>query len=127
MKTWIGYFLGLGVFELVVGVVYWLVTNEAAGTVLFLTVGLTPLVIGGYALGSGYLRDPLPQDDPQADPADSAGDEVGAFSSGTGWPLVLALGVIVLGASLVYGTVLMPIGVALIGWAMLGLVRESAS
>lgn len=127
MKTWIAFFLGLGLFELVLGTVYWLVTNEVAGTVLFLAVGLTPLVIGGYALGHGYLRDPLPQDDPRADPADSAGVEVGGFSSGTGWPIVLVLGVIVFGASLVYGTILMPIGVALMGWAMLGLVRESAS
>jgi hypothetical protein len=37
----------------------------------------------------------------------------------------LVLGVIVTGASLVYGLLLLPVGMALVAWAIAGLARES--
>jgi hypothetical protein len=43
----------------------------------------------------------------------------------TAWPVFMALGAIVTGASLIYGLILLPVGAVMLAWAIVGLARES--
>jgi hypothetical protein len=52
---------------------------------------------------------------------------VGSFPEASIWPVFLVLGVIVTGAALVYGLLLLPVGLAIWAVAVVGLVRESRS
>ena len=53
-----------------------------------------------------------------------AGESLGSFPTGTAWPLFLVLGVLVTGASLVYGLILAPVGAVLLVWAITGLTGK---
>ncbi|MGH2578637.1 MAG: hypothetical protein ACRDG9_12940, partial [Actinomycetota bacterium] len=57
----------------------------------------------------------------------AAGQELGTFPAASVWPLVLVLGSIAVGASLVYGLLLLPVGLGVTALAVLGLMRESQS
>jgi Cytochrome c oxidase subunit IV len=118
---------GLGVFGLVVGVVYWFISGERAGTVLLVSFGIMLLLVVAWILRSGLTVDGAagPQDDADATPGDAAGETVGSFPGTTLWPAFLVLGVVVTGAGLVYGALLLPIGIAIAATAVLGLMRES--
>jgi hypothetical protein len=118
-------FIVLGVFAFGLGVVYWLITGEAVGTILLLAFACTPAIIVGYAIMHGSLRDRGRDDDPDADPSDAAGEVLGPFPAETVWPVFLVLGTIAIGASLIYGLILLPVGVALFLWSIVGFTRES--
>jgi Cytochrome c oxidase subunit IV len=119
------YFVLLFLFALVVGVTYWFITYEAVGTVLLLAFACTPAIIVVYAVRHGSMRDRRPEDDAEADPASEAGEILGPFPAETVWPIFLVLGTIAIGASLIYGLILVPVGAALFVWALLGFARES--
>jgi len=119
------YFWGLAVFFVGLGIVYWLITKETTGTVLLVVAGLMPLIVAGWAAHAGSTRTSLPDDDPEATPADAAGQELGEFPESTGWPVFIVLGILLTGAALVYGLILLPAGLALLGWSLVGFVRES--
>jgi hypothetical protein len=125
VKTWGRYFLMIASYGLVTGTTYWFLTHEWAGSVLLWSLAAMPLVVWLYAYRHGSFRHLQPEDDPDTEPEARAGEEVGEFPGQTAWPIFLVLGVIVTGAALVYGLILLPIGVALITWAVLGLMRES--
>jgi hypothetical protein len=118
--------VGLGVFGLGLGTVYWLLTYEVTGSVLLWAFGLMPLIVAAWILrrlraGTAATS----SDDPGATPAGEAGQIVGSFPSGSVWPLFLALALLALGAALVYGAILVPLGALLVAFAVLGLMRES--
>jgi hypothetical protein len=118
--------VGLGLFGLTVGTIYWFVTYEITGSVLLWTFGLMPLIVAGWIhrrLRAGTAS--ISADDPGASPADDAGAVVGSFPAGSVWPLFLALALLALGAALVYGAILVPLGVLLVAFAVLGMMRES--
>ena len=119
------YFWGLAVVFVGLGIVYWLITKETTGTVLLVVAGLMPLIVAGWAAHAGSTRTALPDDDPEATPADAAGQELGEFPEATGWPVFIVLGILLTGAALVYGLILLPAGLALLGWSLVGFVRES--
>jgi Cytochrome c oxidase subunit IV len=125
VKYWTRWFAVLAAYGFVSGTIYWFVTGEWAGTFLFTGFGLVPAIILAFLWRRGWLRQLSPRDDPDADPRASAGEDLGAFPHGSAWPVFLALGAIALGAAIVYGLILAPIGVGLVGWAVLGLMRES--
>lgn len=112
-------------FGLVLSIVYWLVTKEAVGAVLLLTFACVPGIIVLYAARHHLASVPRTGDDPDADPRDSSGETLGPFPAETAWPALLVLGVITIGASLVYGLILLPLGAALFVWAIAGFARES--
>ena len=118
--------IGQGVFGIALGTIYWFLTYETTGTVLLLAFGLMPLVVAAWIrrrIRAGTASGP--SDDAGATPAQSAGEIVGSFPSGSVWPLFLALALLALGASLVYGAILVPLGILLVAFAVLGLMRES--
>jgi hypothetical protein len=126
MRTVYRLMIGLGAFGLTVGTVYWFVTNEVTGSVLLWSFGLTPLILAAWIhrrlrAGTGTTA----SDEPDAVPAAAAGEVVGSFPAASAWPLLLALALVVLGASLVYGAILIPLGVGLVAFTVLGLMRES--
>ncbi|MEU6812132.1 cytochrome c oxidase subunit 4 [Streptomyces sp. NPDC046831] len=84
-------FMWLGVFILVMAIVYGFWSKEPAGTTaLFLAFGLSVMI--GFYLGFTARRiDAGAQDDKEADVADEAG-EVGFFSPHSWQPLALAFG-----------------------------------
>jgi hypothetical protein len=88
-------------FLAVAGAVYWFFINdktETAGVVaLFMAMGLG-ILIGGYLLFTARRIEPRPQDLPDAEVADGAG-EVGHFSPRSYWPFFIgaSLGLLMLG------------------------------
>lgn len=115
----------LAAFFVGLGAVYWAITYEWTGTVLLVAAGAMPLIVAGWATHAGSTRTSLPDDDPEGTPADAAGQELGEFPEATGWPVFIVLGIVLTGAAIVYGSILLPAGVALLGWALVGFVRES--
>ncbi|MGZ5128821.1 MAG: aa3-type cytochrome oxidase subunit IV [Actinomycetota bacterium] len=119
------YFWVLAIFFVGLGAVYWAITYEWTGTVLLVVAGVMPLIVAGWAAHAGGTRTSLPDDDPEGTPGDAAGQELGEFPEATGWPVFIVLGIVLTGAAIVYGLILLPAGLALLGWALVGFVRES--
>ncbi len=125
MKVATRYLVVLCVFAVVLGTVYWLLTDEAVGTVLLLAFACMPGIVAVYAVAHGAIRDHRTEDDPAGDPRAQEGELLGPFPAETVWPLLLVLGTITIGASLIYGLILLPVGAGLFLWAIVGFSRES--
>jgi hypothetical protein len=80
----------LTIFFFVVGTIYLVISREPAGSAaLFLTGGLS-LIVGTYfRFVARRLEAPRPEDNPGGEISDGAGD-VGFFSPGSYWPVILA-------------------------------------
>jgi hypothetical protein len=117
--------LALFAFGAISGTIYWFVTYEPAGTLLLWSFSLMPLVVAGYLMLHGGVRVRTLADDPEATPDRSVGQQLGTFPAASTWPVVLVLGSITVGASLVYGLLLLPVGLGVMALAVLGLMRES--
>ena len=117
--------LALFAFGAISGTIYWFVTYEPAGTILLWSFSLMPLIVAAYLVLHRGLRVRTQADDPQARPDRAAGQELGTFPAASTWPVVLVLGSITVGASLVYGLLLLPVGLGAMALAVLGLMRES--
>ncbi len=112
-------------FGLGVGTLYWFLTYEATGAVLLWFFGLMPMIVALWMWRRGLVSAHLAEDEPEADPSASAGEVVGSFPLMSAWPIIAVLGVVMAGASLVYGLILLAPGIALLGYAIYGLMRES--
>jgi hypothetical protein len=118
------FLIGAGAFATVVAFVYWFLSYEQAGFALLLLMGLASSMVGVYFLWKlGKVR--RFEDDPDAEHAASAGVAVGRFSSGSIWPLVMAVSLVFLTQGLVFGLWLVVFGVTLFVWATVGLMLES--
>jgi hypothetical protein len=108
-----------------IGLGYGFVTdwNEPVGTTaLFLTSGLA-MLIGFYLIITGRRIDPRPEDDPEAEIADGAG-ELGDFAPYSWWPLPLAFSAALAFLSLAVGWWILPIAVGLGAVSLVGWVFE---
>src|SRR5690349_13822120 len=114
----------VAVFCFVVGIVYTVLAREAVGIAgLFLTGGLC-LIVGTYFRFVSRRLEGRPEDDPEAEVSDGAGD-VGFFSPGSYWPVTLAGTVALMGISLAFFYVwAMVISGVLLLLAVAGLVFE---
>jgi hypothetical protein len=87
-------FSAIGAFCLVMAVIYWVWSANDGGTevvgvvCLFLSAGLCGIV-GTYLAFVARRLDPRPEDLPDADISDGAGD-LGFFSPGSYWPVGIA-------------------------------------
>ena len=115
------YFLSL--FFLIATVIYWFTSKDPTGTTaLAFAIGLTFLV--AYYLDFNGRRLPVqPEDVPEAEIADGAG-EIGFFPPHSFWPLYMAAGAAILMLGFVFGWWLLLIGIGCFGAASLGLVFE---
>ncbi|MFM8191352.1 MAG: cytochrome c oxidase subunit 4 [Candidatus Nanopelagicus sp.] len=124
MKTsWI-LFVGLSIFYAILTVVYWQLGGEAVGiTAIALSAGLA-LIVGFYLwFTDRRLGNLLPEDNQQAEIADSAG-EIGFFSPHSWWPLPVALSAGALGLGLIIGWWLVLIAIGSLIISIMGLVLE---
>ena len=126
MRIALRYLWSYAAFGLGLGTVYYLLTEEWVGSTTLWLLGAMPAIVGLWWVRAGTSPAVRASDDPDAgEPASAAGESLGWFPATTGWPVFLVLGVIVTGASLVYGLLLLPVGAVLVSWAIVGLVRES--
>ncbi len=85
----------------VMGIVYAVLAQEPVGVAgLFLTGGLT-LIIGTYFRFVSRRLEERPEDNPEAEVSDGAG-EVGFFSPGSYWPIAVAGSAALVGISLAF-------------------------
>src|ERR1700710_2521763 len=110
----------------VAGVVYWSLENEpteTAGVVaLLISMGLGVL-IGGYLLFTARRMEPRPQDLPDAEVADGAG-ELGNFSPRSYWPFFIAFALFLTMLGSIFGIWLGAIAAVLVLYTVVGLVFE---
>lgn len=85
----------------VMGIAYAVLAQEPVGVAgLFLTGGLT-LIIGTYFRFVSRRLEERPEDNPEAEVSDGAGD-VGFFSPGSYWPIAVAASAALVGISLAF-------------------------
>ncbi|MDT7555617.1 MAG: hypothetical protein QOI68_87, partial [Pseudonocardiales bacterium] len=88
-------------FFFLCAIVYGILSKEAVGIVgLTLTGGLS-LIIGTYFRFVSRRLEPRPEDNPEAEVVDGAG-EMGFFSPGSYWPIGLAAAAALLALSMAY-------------------------
>ena len=88
-------------FFFLCGIVYAVLAQEAVGVAgLFLTGGLS-LIIGTYFRFVSRRLEERPEDNPEAEVSDGAGD-VGFFSPGSYWPVTMAASAALVGISLAF-------------------------
>ncbi len=112
------------VFFFVTAIVYGLWAKEPVGTVgLILTGGLS-LIIGSYFHFVARRVERRPEDNPEAEISDGAG-EVGFFSAGSYWPVAIAASGGITALALAFWQVwLLVMGIALVLGTVGGLVFE---
>ena len=124
MKTSWVLFVGLSIFYVILTLIYWQLGGEAVGiTAIALRAGLA-LIVGFYLwFTDRRLGNLLPEDNQQAEIADSAG-EIGFFSPHSWWPLPVGLSAAAVGLGLIIGWWLVLIAVGALIISILGLVLE---
>jgi hypothetical protein len=101
----------------------WLAQEPVGIAALFLTGGLS-LIIGTYFRFVSRRLEERPEDNPEAEVSDGAGD-VGFFSPGSYWPIVVAAAAALCGVALAFFHVwLLVIGLVVLLLAVGGLVFE---
>ena len=111
-------------FFFLAAIVYAVLAREPVGIVaLFLTGGLS-LIIGTYFGFVSRRLEERPEDNPEAEVSDGAGD-VGFFSPGSYWPIGVAAAAALTGVAIAFWHVwLLVIGGVLLLFAVGGLVFE---
>ena len=111
-------------FFFIAAIIYTVLAQEPVGiAALFLTGGLS-LIIGTYFRFISRRLEARPEDNPEAEVSDGAGD-VGFFSPGSYWPIGVAAAAALCGVALAFFHVwLLVIGVVVLLIAVGGLVFE---
>jgi hypothetical protein len=118
------FLIGAGLFGAFVAVVYWILAEEQAGFAMLLLMGVAATMVGVYLIWKmGRVK--RFEDDDEATQAEAAGQQVGRFSSGSIWPIVMGLSLVLATQGLVFGLWLGLFGGTLFVWAMVGLMLES--
>ncbi|HWC84086.1 MAG TPA: cytochrome c oxidase subunit 4 [Pseudonocardiaceae bacterium] len=126
-------FLGVAAFAFIMAVVYGVWTSvgsynhrvEPIGVIgLLLTGGLCLIVGTFFGFIARRLEQPRPEDSTEAEISDGAGD-VGFFSPGSYWPIVLALSAAIVAVALAFWLIwLLVVGIILVLLMVGGLVFE---
>jgi hypothetical protein len=124
MKISVRFLVLAGLFGIVIGIVYWYISYEPAGTTLLILMGVAPMIMA-YVVWRRTAGRTFPEDENEASFADDAGDTLGHFSTGSLWPLVMAGGVLLGLQGFIYGVWLLFSGLLVFAWATIGLMQES--
>ncbi|MFV0428853.1 MAG: cytochrome c oxidase subunit 4 [Arachnia sp.] len=121
-EKWVFWFIAI--FFVVVTPVYWFMTQEVAGTFVLGFSALVGGVIAAYLSVTARTFDPRPEDRPDAEVYEGAGD-MGFFPPTSIWPFwtALVVTVILLGPSL-HQVWISLLGLGLGIWALSGWVLE---
>ncbi len=114
----VGFFFGC------VGLAYWFLSYEDAGSVMLFGTFLLGTLPGFYYLWWARRMKPRPEDDPNASVEDGAG-VIGAFPGSSIWPFVLGFGATFVGLALVFGAWTLGVGLFLAVTALVGVIYES--
>lgn len=130
-------FLAIGLFVLVIGLIYWATAYEESGTVMLLLAGTLSLWIGAYL----WLRTRA-ETGPEAGAAESAAERAAAAGEAhpghgvaeegeqylphaSAWPLAIGLGAATVANGLVLGLWVIVPGVGLMALGIGGFVRQT--
>lgn len=121
-EKWVFWFIFL--FFLVVTPVYYFMSREIAGTFALGFTGLLGGMIAGYLTLTARSFDPRPEDRPDAEVYEAAGN-VGFFAPKSMWPFwcALVVAVLALGPAMHQAWITL-VGVGLGIWALSGWVLE---
>jgi len=107
--------------------IYWFVSYEDAGTTLLAMGVAAVLMVAAWLAWQGRrLGAPRPEDRPDANPSDGAGN-LGYFPASSIWPLVLGAGAVVVANAFVFGVWLGLAGALLIAIGIIGYASEASS
>ncbi len=107
----------------IVSVIYWVFSEEPAGTTALAFTGGLALLVGYYVLFTARRVGARPEDRNDGDIEEAAG-EYGFFSPHSWWPLPTALAASMTGMGLIFGWWLVFLGVLALGLAIIGFVFE---
>ncbi len=125
MKTNAKIFFGIGVIALIMNVAYWFLGKDVGIKLLFSFMVFCTFLYAIYFSHVARTHQAPPEDDPDADQADSAGATVGVFPTESIYPLLLVIGGAVFVFGLVFGFAMWAAGSAILLVCVFGLVRES--
>ncbi len=116
-------FIGCAVFFGATDIVYWYFSKDPTGTTaLALSVGLAFLT-GFYLLFTGRRLPPRPEDNPEGEISEGAG-EIGFFSPHSWWPLYVGLAAALAAFGVAIGWWLFLIGLLFLFLTVIGFVFE---
>jgi hypothetical protein len=117
-------FCGIGGFIGFIGIVYWFVSYEWAGTVF---LGLTATMAIGSGLYLGWPRGdedgPEPAGGQRLEPGHDPHDGVW-FPEASIWPLAIGAGMVLVGNGLLLGRWLLIPSAVFLAWSLAGMVRQ---
>ena len=117
-------FGGLGVFYVLVTIIYWQVGREPVGIGGMLLAACLAGMVGFYIwFTQKRIGVTLPEDNLTAEIIDGAG-ELGFYSPHSWWPLPVALSACTMGLGLIVGWWLTIIGIGAIMISIIGMVTE---
>ena len=117
------FFTLLSLFLLTSAGIYWFLSYDPSGSVALVLSGLMAAIISSYLLVTARRIQPRPEDRPDAEIAEGAG-EVGFFSPHSWWPILLAGAFTVTTLGLIFGPFIIVIGVFCLLVAVSGFVLE---
>ena len=105
------------------GGVYWFTSHDPAGTALLVFGTALGVLVGSFILLSGRRVGPRPEDNPESEIAEGAG-EVGFFSPHSWWPLITGMSAAVAALGVAIGWWLFLIGMLFVLLSAIGFVFE---
>ena len=111
------------VFLVFVTAVYWLLSQDPTGTACLLLSGFLAFMVGYYLWFTARRMEARPEDRPDAEIAEGAG-EMGFFPPHSWWPILMAASFATVGAGLIFGPWLFAIGFGAICLAVVGFTFE---
>lgn len=116
-------FAFLAVFMGSITLVYWLLSRDPTGTTVLGLSGGLAFIIGYYLLFTARRMQARPEDRPDAEIAEGAG-EVGFFAPHSWWPMLMGAAFSIVGLGLIFGPFMLVIGMGAIGLAVVGFTME---
>jgi hypothetical protein len=116
-------FAGVAAFFAVVDVVYWYTSHDPTGTTALTLAVALGFLVGFYMFVTGRRTGVRPEDRPNAEIAEAAG-EYGFFSPHSWWPLFTAASAAIVGIGVVFAWWLAILGLMFVVLTALGFVME---
>ncbi len=126
MKTEARVFLGVTVFFVVIGIAYWFVSYEEAGSVMLAASAVMGLMAGTSIWLLARHAPERFEDRSDATIAEGAGP-VALFPVSSIWPFAVGLGATVMASGFAFGGWLVVIGAGVFGLSIAGYVHEARS
>jgi hypothetical protein len=123
MKTEGLLFAGVAAFFAAVDVVYWYTSHDPTGTTALALAVALGFLVGFYMFVTGRRTGARPEDRPDADISEAAG-EYGFFSPHSWWPLFTAASAAVAALGVVFAWWLAILGLMFVVMSALGFVLE---